>query len=165
MRIEYSKWDGRPHWRFDAVLLGDDDHGRWFGAPIGGELRRGEEPPVTSPGLACLMPHAGRWIAHFALDPNPEGAYVYINVTDEPLVTEDAVTAVDLDLDVVGWRDGRVDLEDEDEFEKHAALFRYPTTVVLAARVTAQELVTAVRSRDEPFGRAHDRWVDAARRL
>lgn len=120
---------------------------------------------MTSAGLACLVPHAGRWIAHFALDANPEGAYVYINVTDEPLVTEDAVTAVDLDLDVVGWRDGRVDLEDNDEFEKHAALFSYPTKVVTAARVTAQELVTAVRSRDEPFGRAYERWVDAARRL
>lgn len=36
----FSKWGGRPHWRYDAVLLGSDDHGTWLGVPAGTRLTR-----------------------------------------------------------------------------------------------------------------------------
>ena len=161
MRIEYSKWDGRRHWHFEVEELGDDDYGRWYAAPAGGLLQRGEEPPFPGPGWACLVPHVGLWIAHFAIDRNPEGAYVYINVTDEPRTNDDTVTAIDLDLDVIAWRDGRVEVEDVEEFELHAEVFAYPASTVAAARATADELVGALTRRQEPFGGAHQRWVDA----
>lgn len=158
MKIEYSKWDGRRHWHFDVTVLGDDDYGTWYAAPVGGLIQRGDEPPFRGPGWACLVPHDGLWIAHFGVDRNPEGVYVYINVTDEPRRTADRVMAIDLDLDVVGWRDGRVDLEDREEFETHIDLFGYPASTVVAARETSEELVEAVSSRREPFARASEPW-------
>lgn len=159
MKIEYSKWDRRRHWHFEVTPLGDDDHGTWYAAPIGGRIQRGDEQPLRGPGWACLVPHQGLWVAHFGVDDNPRGAYVYINVTDEPQRTSDAVTAVDLDLDVVGWRDGRVDLEDGDEFERHIVHFGSPASTVSAARETAQTLLAAVSSRREPFGGAYTPWA------
>lgn len=80
-------------------------------------------------------------------------------VTDEPRTTAAGVTAIDLDLDVIGWPDGRVVLDDADEFEAHTELFGYPDATVAATRATADELVAAVSARAEPFGAAWERWV------
>ncbi len=46
-RLEFTKWDGAPHWHYELDALGRDEHGDWFGAPAGTELRRGLEPPIA----------------------------------------------------------------------------------------------------------------------
>ena len=80
-------------------------------------------------------------------------------VTDEPRTTAAGVTAIDLDLDVIGWPDGRVVLDDADEFDLHTELFGYPDATVAAAQATADDLVAAVTARAEPFGSAWELWV------
>ena len=161
--MEYSKWDGRRHWHFDVDLLGEDSFGTWYGFPAGTLLQRGEEAPIASVGGACLVPREGWWVAHFALAPRPGDAHVYINVTDQPRQSDEGVKAIDLDLDVVGWPDGRVELEDEDEFELHAAQYGYPAGHVETARATAQFLMTAVAAQEEPFRSAYEQWTRRVR--
>ena len=43
-----SKWGDRPHWEFEAVYLGSDEHGDWCGV-AGGTL-------FTRPGVEWLAP-------------------------------------------------------------------------------------------------------------
>ena len=160
MKIEYSKWDGTLHWHFEVEPLGEDMYGKWFGARPGEAIQRGEEPPVPGPGWACLVPHRGSWIAHFLAADDPQvDAFVYINVTDDPRLEWDAVRAIDLDLDVIGFRDRPVILDDEDEFEAHVTRFGYPDSTVVEARATAARLVKAVTRRSEPFGSASEPWI------
>ena len=50
-----GKWGGRPHWEFDAVLLGSDEHGDWLGIEAGTLMvRPGAEyvAPVAQVGLS-----------------------------------------------------------------------------------------------------------------
>ena len=162
MRLEYRKWDGRAHWHFDVDELGEDDHGLWLAARRGGPIQRGAEPPQPGPGWACLVPRTGWWIAHFYLAGD---VVVYVNVTDEPRRLLGLISAIDLDLDVVGWRDGRVEVEDEEEFRLHIVRFGYPADVVAAARATSASLVEAIDTGDEPFGRAAEHWTSLARQL
>ncbi|MGH3349605.1 MAG: hypothetical protein ACRDPS_02985, partial [Nocardioides sp.] len=35
VRVEFTKWGGRPHWAFDGLYLGEDEHGEWIGHPVG----------------------------------------------------------------------------------------------------------------------------------
>ena len=158
MRVEYTKWDGRLHWHCDADLLGEDEHGLWLGLPSGRLLQRGDEEPVPCPGLVSLVPAHGRWIANFYVLGENSGT-VYVDVTDEPMREGDIVRAIDLDLDVIRFPDGRVVLDDEDEFAEHQKLFGYPPDIISAAEATARDLLTAVTNRDEPFGIASDRWA------
>jgi protein associated with RNAse G/E len=55
---------------------------------------------------------------------------------------------------VVRYRDGRVEIIDEDEFEEHRVLFGYPAEVVATARATADQVANALVHRLEPFGAA-----------
>src|SRR5262249_43096873 len=88
------------------------------------------------------------------------GAELYVDVTTPPeWVSDDHVRMVDLDLDVIRLRDdGRVVLDDEDEFAQHQVELGYPDDVIAQARASAEFLMDAVRSGREPFGRASDEW-------
>ena len=157
VRFEFTKWDGRLHWHCEVDVLGEDEHGLWLGVPEGRLLQRGDEEPVPCMGLVCLVPAQGRWIANFYAFGDNRGT-VYIDVTDEPKVDGDVVRAIDLDLDVIRFPDGRVILDDEDEFREHCTLFGYPDDTIAACEATARELLAAVTNHDEPFGTASDRW-------
>ena len=44
-----TKWGDRPHWEFDAVLLGSDEHGDWLGIPGGTHMSRPGAAYVAQP--------------------------------------------------------------------------------------------------------------------
>ena len=98
-----------------------------------------------------LVPAEGCWTADFNAEDDME---IYVDVTTRPVLDGDTVTAVDLDLDVVRFFDGRVEVLDEDEFAEHQVQLAYPAELISQARATCDWLVGAVSSRAEPFGRA-----------
>ncbi|MFZ2502823.1 MAG: DUF402 domain-containing protein [Nocardioides sp.] len=164
-----TKWRDRPHWTYPSIYLGADGYGDWFGHPVGTRyVRPGVEiigrnamvslvPATTSPVFGTL----GRsWLASFhAL---PSELEVYVDVTTEPSWVDTdppTVQCVDLDLDVIRGRAGRVWIDDEDEFAAHRIEWSYPADVVASAGATADALVVAIRARTAPFDGATDaRW-------
>jgi hypothetical protein len=50
VHVTFRKWPARPHWEFDAVRLGNDEHGVWLGAPAG-VLRSVEAAPAPYDGI------------------------------------------------------------------------------------------------------------------
>ncbi len=157
VRLVFTKWDGSLHWHFRLQLLGEDEHGVWLAAPSGTSLQRGDEPPTTEhDGFLVLVPPMDTWMALWNVEDDPE---LYVDVTSVAQWSGDEVTAVDFDLDVVRYRDGRVALLDEDEFEEHQVEFGYPGAVVETVAATAQRLLDVVACRVEPFGTHALRWL------
>ena len=157
VEMRFTKWGGKLHWHYPVVPLGSDRHGRWFGGPEGTFFQRGDEEPIPRPhDYVMLMPDVGDWIAtwHAATDTE-----IYVDVTTRPVRNGDVVEAIDLDLDVIRLRDGRVLLVDEDEFEEHQIRYGYPADVISRARATADDLVARVMAGAEPFGRDGSRWL------
>ena len=107
------------------------------------------------------MPAEGDWTACFNADGELE---IYADVTTRPAYGAGQVTAVDLDLDVVRYWDGRVAVLDEDEFAEHQVELSYPAELIDQARATCDWLVSAVSARREPFGQAGAAWLARARR-
>jgi protein associated with RNAse G/E len=56
-----------------------------------------------------------------------------------------------------------VEIDDEDEFEEHRALFGYPDHVVDKARTEAARMAIAVEMRTEPFGSVGEQWLEVGR--
>ena len=134
-----AKWGDRPHYEFEAVYLGSDEHGDWCGV-AGGTLftRPGVEwhAPVDQVMLVPA-PAAGErhWIATFHAPGGP--VEVYVDMTTPPEWDGAVLRAVDLDLDVVRGVTGRVWVDDEDEFAEHRVALEYPEEVVAAAIAVA----------------------------
>src|SRR5262245_61044187 len=122
--MEYAteKWGGRPHYRGLVHVLGDDEHGTWLWGPAGRTIFRGDVPLFLTQqdALILLLPDTwwspGWWIGH----PETE---VYVNIGTPPEWEDTRVSSTDLDLDVVRFCDGRLEIVDEDEFELHQHVF------------------------------------------
>ena len=167
-----SKWGDRPHWAFDAIYLGADEHGEWLGIRAGTHMSR----PGAAFDCACDQvglvpaegPEEGR---HFLATFNAPGApywesigapvEVYVDLTTPPVWDGTVLRAVDLDLDVVRGTTGRVWIDDEDEFARHRVQYSYPDDVVRAAIRTCEEIAKAARERVAPYdGTTPQRWLD-----
>jgi protein associated with RNAse G/E len=157
--IDYRKWGDGPHWRFFGDRLGSDEYGTWVVVHTGTSYSGPRGEGTTPHAFVLLFPNDEWWVAAFNLAGDVD---VYVDIATPPQwPTDDHVTMVDLDLDVIRRRDGTVFIDDEDEFADHSVLYAYPEDVVARARTTADTLVTAVSERHEPFGNACDPWVRA----
>ena len=163
-----SKWGGRPHWEFGAVLLGSDHHGHWLGVPAGTRHARPGAEFVSDVPTVTLAPHQGWFLAtwhgagHAWCD-----TYVDITTPGALDASGDAfiLRAVDLDLDVVRDVDGRVWIDDEDEFEEHRTTYAYPDEVVSAARRACADVHAVMLSAANPFDGSHLPWLSMAAAL
>jgi uncharacterized protein len=163
VRCVLSKWGGRPHWEFDAVLLGSDEHGDWFGIEAGTVMvRPGAEyvAPVPQVGLSPAPgPDEARgWLATFHADGGQ--VQVYVDMTTPPVWDGTTLTAIDLDLDVVRGNSGRVWVDDEDEFADHRVRFGYPDDVAGLAMRSCDRVRAAMLARTAPYdGETHLPWL------
>lgn len=161
MRVVFGKWGDRPHWEYDALHLGEDEHGTWLGLPTGTRVARPGREFDTSEQQVVLVPDAP-FVATFYAPGGNAPCDLYVDVSTTPVLEDGIVTAVDLDLDVVrGWT-GRVWVDDEDEFADHRVRFGYPDEVVELAVATCEEVRRAVLLSEAPFdGATAQRWLEA----
>lgn len=163
VRCVMTKWGDRPHWEFDAVLLGSDEHGDWVGVPAGTPMARPGAafvPPVDS---VLLVPAAMEdWLATFYAP--GFRVEVYVDVTTPARWDGAVLRAVDLDLDVVRGKDGRTWVDDEDEFAEHQLAFGYPEETVSSAVAACDDVLRRVTAHTPPFdGGTPARWLDVLR--
>jgi protein associated with RNAse G/E len=164
VRVDYHKYDGSLHWNLRMRRLGEDEHGVWLGLPANGTTRKGHNPAVTIPEAhVILFPRDDWWTATF--NDAPRSTEIYCDITTPPeWPSQDAVTMVDLDLDVLRKRGTQLPLlVDEDEFAEHQVRYGYPAEVVAAASDAAERLMAAVGTGTGAFGGAHERWLALVR--
>ena len=163
-----TKWGDRPHWEFDTVYLGEDEHGRWLGVRPGTRFARPGMEFEAGNLQVVLAPRDRWWVATFhgagvrmgwpALDGG--AVAIYCDMTTPPRWDGQTVSVVDLDLDVITSVEGIVIVDDEDEFAEHQVELGYPDEVVSAARTSCQEVLDAVRGDLPPFdGVAAELWL------
>ena len=160
IRLTYRKYDGSLHWHGTMRRLGEDEHGLWLGWGRGMLMARGSEPAVSfDQAHVQLIRHADWWCGAFHAAPRPTAIYCDVTTVAE-WTAPDEITLVDLDLDVLRFRDGREPtIVDEDEFLEHQVRFNYPAEVIESARTTADALLIAIRQDEEPFKSAYRRWL------
>jgi hypothetical protein len=160
IRIVRTKWDSRLHATFTGVYLGRDEHGGWIGARAGTTCWRRAYAFEAASDWVTVVP-AEPWQAGF-YDP-PQDLVTYVDITTDAVWSDHQVRTVDLDLDVIRLVDGRVFVDDEDEFALHRVAYTYPESLVARARRTCEETLAAVESGRPPFDGSHLPWLRALR--
>lgn len=158
--MQYFKYPQTPHWRHDMQWLGEDEHGVWLGAAAGSLVQKGDEAPRAMRHPFVQLVHPRKWwtalfnSGHRRID-------TYVDVITQPIwEAADRVEMVDLDLDVIRLHDGRVYVDDEDEFEEHRVTLGYPPRMVDTARAVAARLAIDMETRRPPFDGAAEEWLE-----
>ncbi|HEY2551227.1 MAG TPA: DUF402 domain-containing protein [Streptosporangiaceae bacterium] len=163
VRVIYRKYDGSLHWNQDMRALGEDEHGVWTGAPAPMVMRKGDGPLVQLQHAGVMLfPREGWWTAAFNDVPNKTEIYCDIT-TPVSWPSPAEVTMIDLDLDVVRMRDGRVELLDEDEFAEHRLAYGYPAELVGQAEHAADWLRRVLADGSEPFATVYLSYLELVR--
>lgn len=92
-----------------------------------------------------------RWFNIFRFH-EPDGAFrnYYCNISMPPAFENGVLDYIDLDIDVVIWKDFSFEVLDRDDFEENAARFGYPEHVILKAEESLSELIGWIERRDLP---------------
>ena len=96
------------------------------------------------------------WFGHPEVD-------LYVNINTPAVWQGDRIVSIDVDLDVVRFCDGRIEVVDHDEFEVHQHAYGYPKDLIEAAQSAAASALALVESNAPPFdGAAAQLWADRA---
>ena len=160
----WRKWDGTTHWRYQAIFLGGDEYGEWFGQLAGTRQFRPGVDTVAPTDSVLLVPASGGWVATFYASRQPDEIMIYVDIASQVEWDRPAgiVTAIDMDLDVIKTDDERATwIDDEDEFAERIISMAYPQPEIDAAERNAAEVAAAVRSSIAPFDGRHEQWLRA----
>jgi protein associated with RNAse G/E len=93
-----------------------------------------------------------RWYNVFQFrEPDGTPKAFYANIAMPATFDGAVIDYVDLDIDVILWPDGRVDVLDRDDFEQNAVTYGYTDDVKTAAERALTELLGIVERREFPF--------------
>jgi protein associated with RNAse G/E len=90
-----------------------------------------------------------RWYNVFCFK-KPDGSdrNHYINLALPPTFDGDTLDYVDLDIDVIIWPRGEVEVLDIEDFRSNSALYGYPADLIIRVEKTLDEILHAANSSD-----------------
>lgn len=152
--VQEYKYGGRRHYSYPVRLIEERPDVVIVHGPYG--------RPLTHPGRGLVdWPVPNESIEfHFTTRPysvsagwNADGSFLhyYCNITTPAALSDDVLSSIDLDLDLIVWEDLSYRVEDEDEFEAHRREWGYPEELVQLAREGLAELIRLVEERRFPF--------------
>lgn len=153
MRIAFSKFDGTPHWTFLCEPRVADTTGAWFFLPAGTLHERPDHSFRDTTDAALYVPWREHWCARFFdVEPGGDLFEVYVDVVIPQRVSATEITMIDMDLDVVR-SEGRVWIDDEDEFAWNTTALDYPEEQVAIAQHACNVAFERMTLADPPFDR------------
>ncbi len=84
-------------------------------------------------------------------EPDGEFRNFYCNINLPPKFENNILDYVDLDIDVLIWRDFSFEILDIEDFEKDAEKFSYPFDLREIVKKTISELIEKIEKRNFPF--------------
>ena len=144
--------------RWPAYMISSDRYGLWLYSPKGticrgqsgtqvlenevGRGNREEGLPVLH-----LIPKEAWWIAAWC------SLHLHFDICTPPTLIGGEWNYIDLELDPLVFPDGRVVIQDEDEFAAACETGLIPREEATGARTALEDVMRCLRSHTEPFGR------------
>jgi protein associated with RNAse G/E len=153
--VRSCKHDGRVHRSWPARVARREGPLVVLDALFAEEIRHDLLGTIEAGTLSTEFFWTDRWYSVFRFQ-TPEGRLLkfYCNINTPPTFESGALTFVDLDVDVLVQPDLSYEVLDEDEFERHAELYRYPAPYRSNVREALDELRHLIENRRFPFDAA-----------
>jgi predicted RNA-binding protein associated with RNAse of E/G family len=151
------KWPNRRLGIARAMLLGEDQFGRWLGVVAGSPWRMadGSDSGIFLTSFVKLIPEDTYWSVCF----NHVEPMVDVDIVLPVQWHDEIIEEIDLELDVLQDADGSVWVKDQDEFDRVRAIYDMPEAIVEQAQTTCEQIRARVEAGDEPFRSVGFAWL------
>ncbi len=150
--VRSCKHDGRVHRSWPARLARREGALVVLDAFFAEEVRHALIGTIEAGTHSTEYFWTDRWYSVFRFQtPAGELLKFYCNVNTPPKVEDGALTFIDLDVDVLVNPDFSYKVLDEDEFERHVELYKYPDEYLSNVRRAILELEDLIEHRQFPF--------------
>ena len=152
IEVRAYKFDGLLHRSWPAELLTRDGSLIVLDASFPEEVIHDLLGTIASGTRSLEYYWLDRWYNVFRFaQPDGELRNYYCNVNVPPTFTDDVLSYVDLDLDILVDPDLSYRILDAEDFEKNIEVYGYPADVQANARQALEELVSMIETHAFPF--------------
>lgn len=83
----------------------------------------------------------------------PDGMFrnFYCNVNMPPIFQNDTLDYIDLDIDILVWKDFSIEILDIDEYEENKRKYSYPVDLQHKISESVESLLSKIKHREFPF--------------
>ena len=150
--INSRKYDGSIHRSWQATLIEQNTSLLKFVGEFDQEIKHQHIGVIRRGTVSYEYYWLDRWYNVFRFhEPNGEFRNFYCNINLPPIFDNDVLDYIDLDIDVLIWKDFSYSILDLDEFEENAVIFKYPTELITKIQMNLKELIHQIEHRKFPF--------------
>ncbi len=150
--INSRKFNGKIHRSWKAKLLSNENSLMVFVGEFEKEVNHNHLGVIGRGTISHEFYWTDCWYNIFRFH-EPDGGLrnFYCNVNLPPKFENNVLDYVDLDIDLLVWKDFSYQILDMDEFEQNAARFLYPNELRQKALSSLDELISLVENKSFPF--------------
>lgn len=150
--INSRKFDGKIHRSWKADLISQEDSLLVFVGEFEKEVKHPNLGVIRRGTVSYEYYWLDRWYNIFRFH-EPEGALrnFYCNVNMPPKFENGVLDYIDLDVDILVWKDFKYEILDAEEFEDNAAKYFYSENLKQMVDSNVKELINLIEDRKYPF--------------
>ena len=150
--INSRKLDGKIHKSWEAELLEERDSLLVFVGEFEKEVRHPNLGVIRRGTISYEFYWLDRWFNIFRFH-QPDGSLrnFYCNINMPPILENDVLNYVDLDLDILVWKDSSFEILDQEEFLVNASIYQYSDEIKFNVETGVLEVLELLNKREFPF--------------
>ncbi len=150
--INSRKFDGEIHRSWKAELVEETSELYIFVGVFDSEVKHPKLGVIRRNTVSYEYYWKNKWFNIFRFH-EPEGNLrnFYCNINQPPVLKNDILDYIDLDLDVLVWQDFSFEILDMDEFEESILKYKYSDQLQKKAHSSLAEIIELIRKRNFPF--------------
>ncbi len=150
--INSRKFDGTIHRTWTADLIGRKDKLLTFVGEFEKEVKHSHLGVIGRGTVSYEFYWLDGWFNVFRFH-EPDGSLrnFYCNINMPPKFEENVLDYVDLDIDVLVWKDFSIEILDTDEFAENSKKYDYSSEIKNKTNESLQKILELVENRDFPF--------------
>lgn len=150
--INSRKYDGKIHRSWKAELICQKDSLLILVGKFEQEVKHSYLGVIRRGTVSYEYYWLDRWYNVFRFhEPDGNLRNFYCNINQPPKFEKGTLDYVDLDIDILVWKDLSTSILDLDEFDENARIFNYSDDLIKRSKETLTLLLHQIKDRKFPF--------------
>jgi protein associated with RNAse G/E len=152
IKINSRKFDGKIHRSWKAELIEETSDLYVFVGVFDFEVKHSKLGVIRRNTISHEYYWKNKWFNIFRFhEPDGNLRNFYCNINQPPELKNRVLDYIDLDIDVLVWRDFSLEILDLDEFEENIIKYQYSTELQRKVHSSLAEILNLVKKRKFPF--------------